>query len=243
MIRVKPELLPLTSLRTGTWGDLGLWQGDGVYGELTPTEIIWGRPGNTAMVTDTYNNEPYGPSNDICGTFVPQANGAIDLRLWYYVMRKQVGQYDFINKNFDKDLGMSDGIRVSEMYLNRAEARIMKYLAGGGNEYRTKALEDLNCLRSHRFQTNASRPWQSVEIVDGGELLEFCRAERRRELCGESNHRWFDLRRWGQPALKHVFHINAGEETTYDLAANGAGYVLPIPEFVIGRNPKLRQNQ
>lgn len=65
----------------------------------------------------------------------------------------------------------------------------------GNDAYRNQALTDLNKLRKYRF--NKEFPADELNITDGQELLEFIIDERFRELCGETNHRWCDLRRYG----------------------------------------------
>ena len=135
------------------------------------------------------------------------------------------------------------GIRIAEVYLNRAEANIRKYISSGLQEKARLALADLNELRKNRFKAGYADK-QLANFTDGEELLEFCLRERRRELCSEANHRWFDLRRLGMQELKHVYiDDDNGRETEYVLYKNDSRYVLPIPEEVIRRNPNLRENE
>ncbi len=128
------------------------------------------------------------------------------------------------------------GMRVAEAYLNRAEANIRLYLENGSEERRTAALADLNHLREYRFPS----PYKAVDY-SGEELLDFCKAERRRELSFD-DHRWFDLRRYGKPALTHSFSMESGPQQTYTLEEGSARYVLRIPQTVMLRNPALVQN-
>ena len=241
VIAAKPALFDLRTIagRDNVDGNELL----GVYGENTPAEIIWARRGNEAA-KGTYfvNFNAYGPSEDFIQSCTPQSNGAMDLRLKFFMLRRQTGPTTYIFKTFMKDNYISDGIRVGEMYMNRAEAYVMKFIETGNDEFRRKALADINFLRLHRFNTTGSQPYEEIDIANGDALLEFYRAERRREMCGEGNHRWFDLRRWDQPELTHVFFVNKGEETTYTLPKEGSRYTLPIPEFARQRNPNLEQN-
>ena len=133
------------------------------------------------------------------------------------------------------------GVRTAEMYLNRAEAAIHRYIETNNQTYATAALADLNVLRRNRFEEG----YVDKELSDfttGEELLEFCLRERRRELCGEGNHRWFDLRRSGMPQINHVYVDNNGYETIYTLQEEDPRYALPIPEEVLSRNSNLTQN-
>lgn len=82
-------------------------------------------------------------------------------------------------------------MRISEAYLNRAEA----YAQMNGNE--TKAIADLNTLRRYRIT-------DYQDITNVADLLQEIRQERRRELCFDE-HRWFDLRRYGMPSITHQY--------------------------------------
>ena len=143
----------------------------------------------------------------------------------------------------DKAFGNNaPGIRTSEVYLNRAEAYCQKYIGSGDRKFGELALADLNEVRRHRF-ANGYVDKNMDAFANAEELLAFCLRERRRELCGESNHRWFDLRRTGMPAIEHVFFYPKEEGVSHKLQDNDPRYVLPIPEQVIRRNRNLNQNQ
>lgn len=129
------------------------------------------------------------------------------------------------------------GMRVTEAYLNRAEANIRLFLMNGNDRLRESALADLNYLRAHRF----IQPYQDVEITNGEDLLEFCLEERRKEFVGE-DHRWFDLRRCGMPELVHKYTITEGQTQEVRLEAGSERYVLRIPLKVLEKNPALIQN-
>ena len=126
------------------------------------------------------------------------------------------------------------GMRVAEAYLNRAEVYARKYLLTKDEEMRRLALNDLNTLREARF----TDPYVKLDIMDGEELLKACLDERRLEFSFE-DHRWFDLRRLGMPALQHTFSIVKGQVQTVRLEKNSSKYVLPIPREVRERNPEL----
>jgi hypothetical protein len=126
------------------------------------------------------------------------------------------------------------GMRVAELYLNRAEAYI--HLDKGAD-----ALADLNELRKHRYDTRKEN-YQPENISGREALLQFCQDERRRELSFE-DHRWFDLRRYGMPEIKHMFQSEAGQTPQeYILRQGSPRYVLPIPDYVLERNPELVPN-
>ena len=135
------------------------------------------------------------------------------------------------------------GIRIAELYLNRAEAYIRKYMEDGNQEYARQALSDFKTLRQSRFSASGFQE-KNLEDFEGDQqaLLDFCLRERRRELCGEGNHRWFDLKRIGMPEIKHVYmDDDNGRGQEYVLEQGDARYVLPIPEEVRLQNPNLNK--
>ena len=133
------------------------------------------------------------------------------------------------------------GIRTAELYLNRAEAYTHKFMASGDDNDRKLALSDLNYLRRHRYDTR-NVAYESKDYQDANDLLEFCKEERRRELCFE-DHRWFDLRRYGMPTLTHTYFVSTDNEEVITLTEEDPRYVLPIPKLALDRNPLLIQNK
>ncbi|WP_316747898.1 RagB/SusD family nutrient uptake outer membrane protein [Pedobacter gandavensis] len=131
------------------------------------------------------------------------------------------------------------GLRIAELYLNRAEANIRKALTAGGAGF-PAALNDLNKLRASRYDTR--QPYIPVNITDGAALLDFYKDERRRELAFEG-HRWFDLRRYGMPAISHHYEEIPGSGEIFTLEKGDSRYTLQIPVVVMKRNPLLVQNQ
>ena len=124
-------------------------------------------------------------------------------------------------------------IRISEAYLNRAEA----YVLSGQANKNALALADLNELRRNRIVD-----YEDVNITDKAQLLDEIRTERYVELCFEG-HRWFDLRRYGMPAIKHDYK-RYGKDAwmTYTLKEKDPLYTLPIPSEAIENNIQLEQN-
>lgn len=128
------------------------------------------------------------------------------------------------------DFGRS--MRLSEAYLNYAEARVM---AGHPED----AVTPINTLRKYRF---ASADYVPVQDLGGDAGKQFVRDERRRELCFEGQ-RWFDLRRWGMPRLKHVWYNSANQAEEYILEENDPQYTMPLPNSSLEANPQLSQNE
>lgn len=132
----------------------------------------------------------------------------------------------------------AQGIRIAEVYLNRAEAKIRLALNGGNQNYLAEALSDLNTLRKTRFREGK---YQNTNITDGKELLDFCLQERRREMALEEGLRWFDIKRLGL-AVEHTYIDTEGNSKLCKLEANSKLYALPIPYKAIERNHNLVQN-
>ena len=158
------------------------------------------------------------------------------------------GVYTMFLDVIEKDgLEANRGIRTAEVYLNRAEAYIHKYMETGQDDFRRKALEDLNYLRRHRFTSpyvlvEESETYKHFDFMSADDLFEFYKEERRRELCEEGHHRWFDLRRYGMPRIEHIYFARPGETQRFVLEEKSSWYCLPIPEIIREANPKLEPN-
>lgn len=124
-------------------------------------------------------------------------------------------------------------IRISEAYLNRAEAYVLSEQA----DKLTRALADLNELRRHRIVG-----YEDVSITDETELLEEIRRERYVELFVDG-HRWFDLRRYGMPSIVHEFKSRTTAPwEIYVLREKDPLYTVPLPRVVFESNLLLEQN-
>ena len=248
----RPELL-----------DLNLSTSNNVYFSSSP-EVIWASV-ETYSDFNTSGRMPYTPSESLLAVYGEDIDGQNDLRddynntdafgatvassflkqgrLWnagtgayeYWVSHIMKGSFVTAGNYYNA------GVRVAELYLNRAEALARRYAETGNTEDGEAALVDLNTLRRHRFATGYVDK-QLSDFADGEALLDFCLRERRRELCAEGNHRWFDLRRLGMPSITHVYVDDTGYETEHVLQAGDSRYTLPIPEEVIRKNSNLVQN-
>ena len=130
-------------------------------------------------------------------------------------------------------------LRLSEAYLNYAEAKAMMYQMGTDANGATEAQDALDELRVKRYAPN---DFKSLDITDAEELIQFVRNERRRELCFE-DHRWYDLRRWGMKEIKHVWYNDANTKSTFTLTQGDKGYTIPIPDEAMDLNAALKQNE
>ncbi len=120
-------------------------------------------------------------------------------------------------------------IRVAEAYLNKAEAEA---LSGKGSA----ALNDLNTFCRSRIKGYADRS------LSGSELLQTIRDERRKEFCYEG-FRWFDLRRYGMPAITHEYlYDEGGQHYVFTLGEKDPMYTLPLPNALLESNRLLEQS-
>ena len=129
--------------------------------------------------------------------------------------------------------------KVTEAYLNVAEAAAMLYKESGDAQNQTKAINLLERLREKRFAS--SSPDYKVTVTDPDGLVSFVRTERRRELCFE-NHRWFDLRRYGMEGMKRVWNYGS-DAIEYVLEKDDPRYTLLIPNEAFELNSALIQNE
>lgn len=234
-----------------------------VYYSSSSTEILWAGV-ETFTDFNTTGKMPYTPSSSLISVFGQDVDGQKDLRCDYnnvswnatvgssYLKRgscwnAEIGMNEYWVSHIAKgDIVTSNnfynaGVRLAELYLNRAEVLARRYVETGNREDGEAALVALNTLRRHRFETGYVDK-QLSDFMDGNALLDFCLRERRRELCAEGNHRWFDLRRLGMPFITHVYVDDSGYETEYVLQEEDPRYALPIPEEVIRKNSNLVQN-
>ena len=216
--------------------------GTGVFDPASP-ECIWRYSSANEFDTFFYPYSPpvaYEASQELKDLYgKDNAGGLVDLRKECYYRTYAQGTQRIIQSGKKAITGNSKGMRVAEAYLNRAEANIRLYLKNNDEESRKAALKDLNYLRSCRFDTRTEM-YQDVD-KRGNSLLEFYMDERRRELTFEE-HRWFDLRRYGMPEITHVLTLEAGQPVTHVLEAKSSKYVLPIPQYILDRNPNLEPN-
>jgi hypothetical protein len=214
-----------------------IWFGYASSYEYYPMTLSPTGPLEFGVSQDLRSKYDYNPTNT-------SNRGDLRMRYYYYwwytdddwtIFQPFVGQKLAVSNS-----GVIKGMRVAELYLNRAESYIQQYLKNGDESMRTAALADLNYLRKYRYDTR-NTPYVNVDY-SGTALLDFCRDERRRELSFE-DHRWFDLRRYGMPELHHTFQMLAGQAPVdYVLHQGDNRYVLPIPKTALDKNPSLVPN-
>lgn len=114
----------------------------------------------------------------------------------------------------------STALRLAELYLIRAEARVKLNQITG-------AQEDINVIRNRALLP-------STTLTDPTQLSALIAAERERELFAEFGHRWFDLKRTG--TIDQVLGATAGKIWA------STDSLFPIPESAIRSNPFLTPN-
>jgi len=119
--------------------------------------------------------------------------------------------------------------RNGELYLIQAEAA----LQSDNLALALKSLLDLKVkrLKPAYYQTEATR----ISALAKPALLQEILNERERELALEG-HRWYDLRRYGQPELVHSFENGS----SYTLQKNDPKYTIRFPREAVANNPNLQ---
>lgn len=156
--------------------------------------------------------------------------GAGDQRKRVYYRMPALGDYRV--ERGDEKKGEGTGYRITfrlgEVLLNVAEAHARK-----GELEESKAL--LKQLAQKRYEAGELPNAEATidALATQRDLLTYILAERGRELAFEGQ-RWFDLRRFGCPAIVHTLD---GQE--HRLEANDARYTLPIPREAKESNSNL----
>lgn len=224
-----------------SWGGVPDYLNKPIIG-LNNIETMWVYGSNKERMP-VYYGEGFDLSYNLVNTFEPA-----DLRMQtgFYINPPELKPYiapDFSQMKYSAISGNhylhANSWRVAEAYLNRAEAYIQQYITAGNVSAATEALKSLNTLRASRIANDQFQEWT---VAPGAQLLKMCREERRRELYLEEMHRWFDLRRYGMPAIQHIYRPDATTVEVYQLEARDKQYVIPISSQVLARNPALQQN-
>lgn len=204
-------------------------------------EIVWlfgTRSGTfTSLLGGISENHVYyySISDSLTDTFsMDLKDGETDRRLNYFFVRPGIiisiasTMYNYTPLKYDYQDGYyrSQAFRTGEVYISLAEA----YARKDSPDY-DKALEYLNALRRNRISGYTDRTLADAGGAEG--IVDFIWRERRRELCCEELHRWWDLRRTGQPEIEHAWR----ENDRYILQEHDPAYVLNYPEAEREINP------
>lgn len=131
-----------------------------------------------------------------------------------------IAPHKYQNDFGDSPSERSTLLRLAELYLIRAEARVKS------NDI-TGAQQDINAIRNRALLDNTT-------VTNPNQLLDLIALERQREFFAENGHRWLDLKRTGK--LDETLSVLSDKiwKTTDNL--------YPIPEPAIRSNPFLNQN-
>ncbi|WP_281309941.1 RagB/SusD family nutrient uptake outer membrane protein [Flavobacterium flavigenum] len=125
------------------------------------------------------------------------------------------------NSYTNSPLERSTILRLAELYLIRAEARVRS------NDI-TGAQEDINVIRNRALLANTT-------LTDPKQLLDLIALERQRELFAENGHRWLDLKRTGK--LDETLSVLS------DKIWKSTDRLYPIPEPALRSNPFLNPTE
>lgn len=162
-------------------------------------------------------------NHDLLNLFEPN-----DHRLTKYIgtISVQNQMYSFVSKHkvtVSNSTEYTMIIRLSELYLIRAESRIR-------SQKIVEGLADINRIRKRSGATE-----YDIEALDT-DLASIIEKERVLELFGEG-HRWFDLRRTGR-----INEIMTDATKTKGGIWDSHAQLFPIPETERSANPNLSQN-
>ncbi|WP_337966576.1 RagB/SusD family nutrient uptake outer membrane protein [uncultured Flavobacterium sp.] len=131
-----------------------------------------------------------------------------------------IAPYKYQNGFDSSPIERSTLLRLAELYLIRAEARVKS------NDI-TGAQQDINVIRNRALLG-------STTLTDSNQLLDLIALERQREFFAENGHRWLDLKRTGK--LDETLSVLS------DKIWKSSDSLYPIPEEAIRSNPFLIQN-
>lgn len=101
------------------------------------------------------------------------------------------------------------------------------------------AADYLKRLMQKRYTEKKHTEYASaIDTMTKEELRTEILNERRCELAFEG-HRWYDLRRAGQPELTKTYKNKAGETTTYTLDEGDSRYTIMFPTEAVEANPEI----
>jgi hypothetical protein len=200
----------------------------GIWTDANTNEILFrSRFETSATLGSQWTNASsiiFSPSDKLTASY-----SASDIRLNTYI--GTTGGSRFVKKFSTSSRGGNvvdlKVVRVSEMYLIRAEARAeLNDLAG--------AASDINTLRAARIAG-----YTPITYADKASAIDDILLERFRELAFEG-FRFFDLKRRGLSLQRNASDVDSPLWQT--LAASDKRFVYPIPADEILANPNVIQN-
>jgi len=198
---------------------------------VTRLPILLNQPAGPYAGSPQYSTGQVKPSPDLLSLLV-----AGDLRNNFYKVDKYPGNtidtlstwkyyYKYVNTGVYYSNAPVHHLRLGEMYLNRAEAKVK----AGDN---IGALADLNVIH-----TRAGLP--SLSGLSGQTLFDAIMKERRIELAFEG-HVGYDYFRNGLTMVRSYNSFSSGPLT---IAATDAKVVMRISQDILAENQNIVQNQ
>lgn len=197
----------------------------------TSTSTIWQFSANTAagntLEAQTFTFTAGPPSMSSVSSTLINSFPVGDQRktLWINPVSNGITTWYSVSKYKNKGTGTSTEysilLRLSEMYLIRAEAR-----AQSGDLIGSK--EDLNKIRN-------TAGLQNTPAITQNEILQAVLKERQLEFFAEYGHRFFDLKRFN--ALDNVLSITKPGWNTHE-----AFLPLPVSELILNKNINPQNN-
>lgn len=199
------------------WSDTShddiIWKLKRLVGDETIGTIYWSADNSSAFEPSDALIRCFDEKDIRLSTFIGDGVDREGVRV------KRVNKY----KGTAANVGLADEkiLRSSEMLLIMAEAKAQTDLA--------EANELLNTLRAQRIEG-----WENKTYASKDEFTRELLVERRRELCFEG-HRFFDMRRYGQPITK--------ETIKKTLEVGNHRWIMPIPLAEMQGNPVIAEQQ
>ncbi|MGX5818395.1 RagB/SusD family nutrient uptake outer membrane protein [Chitinophaga lutea] len=207
-----------------------------IWTDKNNTEIVWKlrREAADARVGDHFRDGTGKILFAPAAKLMQSMDAANDLRYgaWFRQLdatRWAVGKY-FGGQPAYLNLADVKLIRVSEMYLIRAEAYASKGAVG-----LTAGASDLNTLRGVRING-----YTAALFADNNALLDAVMQERYKELAFEG-HRYFDLRRRGLD-IQRIAPDAVQAPQALRLTSADKGYYMPIPLRETQANENISQH-
>jgi hypothetical protein len=142
-------------------------------------------------------------------------------------------------------------MRLSEMYLSRAEAMARLAVKNANANNLTSSLVDINLIRKARDTASSTKAFAASLLsvpptgsISAKALLDSIIVERRKEFALEG-HRIFDLNRTQTNYVKINSAGNSASRLIQYSATTSSYYyrtILPIPVTQVQNNPKMVQN-
>lgn len=255
LLELAPTLFDMVGkIDIETYLDPGKYSSEGILNtNLNPDEILWTFSQSSTqdlknLLTDTsFTSMSFTVSNTEDSGLIQLYDRNKDVRMAFSFVDPDPddflasligcmsGTYVYSPCKYNSYAGMTGfpmGMRNAEAYLTLAEAYARK-----ANPDKSRALDYLNALLKTRIVDYT--PLTEADFATDQELVERIWTERRKELCFEELHRWWDMRRCGQKGFTRVWGVT-GE--TYEIADHDPAFTLNFPKKERDFDPGLTPN-